>query len=271
MKVSKLISTITIASALCLSLSNALVFSPCDKIQSLVKEYFEETIVDEMMCIAYNEAINPKSDAIGLWNLKKEYCNTVCKSICNSEIDLADIKLNTQCAEMVYLEFGFNGWDSYNNGLCKDSWGFCNTQIQSKQHGSHSSSTSRDSSSSRDSTGTGYSSSGSGTSGTSGSNSGQTGHFVPGQSGHVYEIDRVDIRAIQSLQTTNDKDVLVVYTLNMLVHIHLVMLISMNQSNWKRTSTDLPYYLSFIPNFNSFFLNTGNENTCINLVVVEKF
>ncbi|EAL63359.1 lysozyme C family protein [Dictyostelium discoideum AX4] len=184
MKVSNLISTITIASALCLSLTNALVFSPCDKIQSLVKEYFDETIVDEMMCIAYNEAINPKSDSIGLWNLKKEHCNTVCKSICNSEIDLADIKLNTQCAEMVYLEFGFNGWDSYNNGLCKDSWGFCNTQNELRQHGSHSS-TSRDSSSSssRDSTGTGYSSSGSGTSG-SGSNSGQTGHFIPGQSGH---------------------------------------------------------------------------------------
>ncbi|KAM9969619.1 hypothetical protein ACTFIR_001455 [Dictyostelium discoideum] len=185
MKVSNLISTITIASALCLSLTNALVFSPCDKIQSLVKEYFDETIVDEMMCIAYNEAINPKSDSIGLWNLKKEYCNTVCKSICSSEIDLADIKLNTQCAEMVYLEFGFNGWDSYNNGLCKDSWGFCNTQNELRQHGSHSS-TSRDSSSSssRDSTGTGYSSSSSsGTSG-SGSNSGQTGHFIPGQSGH---------------------------------------------------------------------------------------
>ncbi|KAN0039287.1 hypothetical protein ACTA71_001481 [Dictyostelium dimigraforme] len=182
MKVSNLFSTITIASALCLGLTNALVFSPCDKIQSLVKDYFEETIVDEMMCIAYNEAINPKSDAIGLWNLKKEYCDTVCKSICNNEIDLADIKLNTQCAEMVYLEFGFNGWDSYNNGLCNgNTWNFCNNQIEKRQHGSHSSST-HDGSSSHSSSG--YSSSGTGTSGTSGSNSGQTGHFIPGQSGH---------------------------------------------------------------------------------------
>ncbi|KAK5578729.1 hypothetical protein RB653_008402 [Dictyostelium firmibasis] len=183
MKVSNLISTITIASALCLNLTNALTFSPCDRIQSLVKEYFEDTIVDEMICIAYNEAINPKSDSVGLWNLKKEFCNTVCKSICNNEIDLADIKLNTQCAELVYLEFGFNGWDSYNNGKCNDSWNICNTEKDVGLHGSHSSSRDSTSSTRDSSSGTGYSSSSSGTSG-SGSNSGQTGHFVPGQSGH---------------------------------------------------------------------------------------
>ncbi|KAM9951888.1 hypothetical protein ACTFIT_002574 [Dictyostelium discoideum] len=100
----------------------------CDQMKKLSHEYFPESVADNMICLSFHSSgwnsISNTKNSIGLWNVRKDFCHSLCSSICKSPKDLYKPEINAQCAEMVYTEFGYNHWDAWNKGKC-NGWNQC--------------------------------------------------------------------------------------------------------------------------------------------------
>ncbi|KAN0033222.1 hypothetical protein ACTA71_002646 [Dictyostelium dimigraforme] len=100
----------------------------CDQMKKLSQEYFPESVSNNMICLSFHSngwnSISNNKNSIGLWNIRKDFCNSLCSSICKNPKDLFKPEINAQCAEMVYTEFGYNHWDAWNKGKC-NGWNKC--------------------------------------------------------------------------------------------------------------------------------------------------
>ncbi|KAM9973159.1 hypothetical protein ACTFIR_012534 [Dictyostelium discoideum] len=100
----------------------------CDQMKKLSHEYFPESVADNMICLSFHSSgwnsISNTKNSIGLWNVRKDFCHSLCSSICKTPKDLYKPEINAQCAEMVYTEFGYNHWDAWNKGKC-NGWNQC--------------------------------------------------------------------------------------------------------------------------------------------------
>ncbi|KAM9980527.1 hypothetical protein ACTFIZ_007884 [Dictyostelium cf. discoideum] len=100
----------------------------CDQMKKLSHEYFPESVADNMICLSFHSngwnSISNTKNSIGLWNVRKDFCHSLCSSICKDPKDLYKPEINAQCAEMIYTEFGYNHWDAWNKGKC-NGWNQC--------------------------------------------------------------------------------------------------------------------------------------------------
>ncbi|KAN0026316.1 hypothetical protein ACTFIV_007300 [Dictyostelium citrinum] len=100
----------------------------CDQMKKLSHEYFPESVADNMICLSFHSngwnSISNSKNSIGLWNIRDDFCHSLCGSICRNPKDLFKPEINAQCAEMIYTEFGYNHWDAWNKGKC-NGWNQC--------------------------------------------------------------------------------------------------------------------------------------------------
>ncbi|KAK5579928.1 hypothetical protein RB653_009617 [Dictyostelium firmibasis] len=101
----------------------------CSQMQSLTSNYFKGPTQTTMLCISYYEssyntqAVNPSSQATGLFQILPEHCGELCKT-CTTPSDLLDPTINTECAKSILSSQGFKAWTTYSSGDC-NGWDTC--------------------------------------------------------------------------------------------------------------------------------------------------
>ncbi|KAN0018850.1 hypothetical protein ACTFIU_008783 [Dictyostelium citrinum] len=100
----------------------------CDQMKKLSHETFPESVADNMICLSFHSngwnSISNSKNSIGLWNIRDDFCHSLCGSICRNPKDLYKPEINAQCAEIIYTEFGYSHWDAWNKGKC-NGWNQC--------------------------------------------------------------------------------------------------------------------------------------------------